>query len=185
VALELDLPAPVLPWHTDRARVVEASGALALSAGAAAKIALDVSLLMQTEVGEAFEPSAPGRGGSSSMPHKRNPAMSASVTAAWLRAQGQSTVLLAAMPQEHERAVGAWQAEAQTISELCRSVGGAVSVTADILQGLEVDTVRMARNLGLNGDALGNDLPGGSGSPGQAGALVDRALELYRRASSQ
>jgi 3-carboxy-cis,cis-muconate cycloisomerase len=182
VASELGLLVPVLPWHTDRARVVEASNALALCAGAAAKVALDVSLLMQTEVGEVFEPFAPGRGGSSSMPHKRNPAMAASVTAAWRRAQGQSAVLLAAMPQEHERAVGAWQAEPETISELCRSVAGAVSVTADILEGLEVDTARMARNLDLGKDALGDDVPNVSRSLKPAEALVDRALASYRKA---
>jgi 3-carboxy-cis,cis-muconate cycloisomerase len=182
VASELGLLVPVLPWHTDRARVVEASSALALCAGAAAKVALDVSLLMQTEVGEVFEPFAPGRGGSSSMPHKRNPAMAASVTAAWRRAQGQSAVLLAAMPQEHERAVGAWQAEPETISELCRSVAGAVSVTADILEGLEVDTARMARNLDLGKDALGDDVPDVSRSLKPAEALVDRALASYRKA---
>jgi 3-carboxy-cis,cis-muconate cycloisomerase len=182
VASELGLLVPVLPWHTDRARVVEASSALALCAGAAAKVALDVSLLMQTEVGEVFEPFAPGRGGSSSMPHKRNPAMAASVTAAWRRAQGQSAVLLAAMPQEHERAVGAWQAEPETISELCRSVAGAVSVTADILEGLEVDTARMARNLDLGKDALGDDVPNVSRSLKPAEALVDRALASYRKA---
>ena len=182
VASELGLLVPVLPWHTDRARVVEASSALALCAGAAAKVALDVSLLMQTEVGEVFEPFAPGRGGSSSMPHKRNPAMAATVTAAWRRAQGQSAVLLAAMPQEHERAVGAWQAEPETISELCRSVAGAVSVTADILEGLEVDTARMARNLDLGKDALGDDVPNVSRSLKPAEALVDRALASYRKA---
>jgi 3-carboxy-cis,cis-muconate cycloisomerase len=184
VASELDLRAPVLPWHTDRARVVEASSALALSAGAAAKIALDVSLLMQTEVGEVFEPSAPGRGGSSSMPHKRNPAMAASVTAAWRRAQGQSAVLLAALPQEHERAVGAWQAEPETLSELCRSVGGAASVTADMLEGLEVDSARMARNLELTKNVLDKNSPDVSSSLGQSEALVDRALALYRKTRS-
>jgi 3-carboxy-cis,cis-muconate cycloisomerase len=184
VAAELGLRAPVLPWHTDRTRVVEASSALALCAGAAAKVALDVSLLMQTEVGEAFEPSAPGRGGSSSMPHKRNPAMSASVAAAWRRAQGQSAVVLGAMAQEHERAVGAWQAEAETLSELCRSVGGAVSVTADIVAGLEVDTARMARNLEPTMDVVGNALPDLSSYLGPPEAFVDRALALYRAARS-
>jgi 3-carboxy-cis,cis-muconate cycloisomerase len=118
------------------------------------------------------------------MPHKRNPAMAASVTAAWRRAQGQSAVLLGAMPQEHERAVGAWQAEPETLSELCRSVAGAVSVTADILEGLEVDSVRMARNLELTKNVLGNDLSDVSSSLGQSEALVDRALALYRKSGS-
>jgi 3-carboxy-cis,cis-muconate cycloisomerase len=115
------------------------------------------------------------------MPHKRNPAMAASVTAAWRRAQGQSAVLLAGMPQEHERAVGAWQAEPETLSELCRSVGGAVSVAADILEGLEVDTVRMARNLELTMEVLGN-VSEVSSYLGPPEAFVDRALALFRRA---
>ena len=90
-------------------------------------MALDVSLLMQTEVSEVFEPSAAGRGGSSSLPHKRNPAMAAEILAACRRAEALAGVVLAGMPQEHERAVGAWQAEWQTVSELCRAAGGAVS----------------------------------------------------------
>jgi 3-carboxy-cis,cis-muconate cycloisomerase len=179
LASELALLVPVLPWHTDRTRVVEAAGALAMAAGTAGKIALDVSLLMQTEVGEAFEPPAEGRGGSSSMPHKRNPAMATSVTAAWLRATGLHAIVLGAMAQAHERAAGAWQAEAQTLSDLCRAAGGAVSVTADILAGLEVDTARMGDNLGLTkegGLGEGRDLQLGS-----AAAFVDRALDEYRR----
>jgi 3-carboxy-cis,cis-muconate cycloisomerase len=179
LARELDLPAPVMSWHTDRTRVAEAAGALALAAGVAAKIALDVSLLMQNEVGEAFEPAAAGRGGSSSMPHKRNPAMSATVGAAWRRAQGLSAILLGAAAQEHERAAGAWQAEALTFSELCRAAGGAVSVSADIVSGLEVDPARMAHNLG---PALGPMATGGEAPAwlGPAEALVDRALAQYR-----
>jgi 3-carboxy-cis,cis-muconate cycloisomerase len=179
LASELALLVPVLPWHTDRTRVVEAAGALAMAAGTAGKIALDVSLLMQTEVGEAFEPPAEGRGGSSSMPHKRNPAMATSVTAAWLRANGLHAIVLGAMAQAHERAAGAWQAEALTLSDLCRAAGGAVSVTADILAGLEVDTARMGDNLGLTKQGgLGER---GALQLGSAAAFVDRALDEYRR----
>ena len=148
LASELGLDVPVLPWHTDRTRVSQISCALALCGGVAGKIALDNSLLMQTEVSEAFEPLAEGRGASSSLPHKRNPAMAAAALAAFRRAQGLSSIVLAGMPQEHERAVGAWQAEWETVSELSRAAGGAVAIAADMLAGLEVDEVRMADNLG-------------------------------------
>ena len=149
LASELGLDVPVLPWHTDRTRVSQISCALALCAGVAGKIALDNSLLMQTEVSEAFEPLAEGRGASSSLPHKRNPAMAATALAAFRRAQGLSSIVLAGMPQEHERAVGAWQAEWETVSELSRAAGGAVAIAADMLAGLEVDEVRMADNLAV------------------------------------
>jgi 3-carboxy-cis,cis-muconate cycloisomerase len=149
LAAELGLEAPVLPWHTDRTRVAEISSALALAAGVAGKIALDVSLLMQTELSEVFEPHASGRGASSALPHKRNPAMAAEILAAARRAQALAGVVLAGMAQEHERAVGAWQAEWQTVSELSRAAGGAVAFCADMLAGLEVDPGRMAANLAM------------------------------------
>ena len=104
---------------------------------------------MQTEVSEVFEPSTAGRGGSSSLPHKRNPAMAAEILAACRRAEALAGVVLSGMPQEHERAVGAWQAEWQTVSELAGAAGGAVSFAADMVAGLEVDTARMAKNLDL------------------------------------
>jgi 3-carboxy-cis,cis-muconate cycloisomerase len=176
LACQLGLLVPVVPWHTDRTRVAEAANALALSAGASAKIALDVSLLMQSEVAEAFEPALAGRGASSSMPGKRNPAMSATVSAAWRRAQGLSAVLLGTLAQEHERAAGAWQAEALTLSELSRAAGGCVSVTADILSGLEVDPARLAQNLALNQAQAAAE---GGPPPAWLGAaedFVDRAL---------
>jgi 3-carboxy-cis,cis-muconate cycloisomerase len=149
LASELGLGVPVLPWHTDRTRVAEVSSALALAAGVAAKIALDVSLLMQTEVSEVFEPSAAGRGASSSLPHKRNPSMAAEIIADGRRAAALAGGVLAGMAQEHERAVGAWQAEWQTMSELARAAGGAVAFAADLLSGLEVDGTRMQSNLAL------------------------------------
>jgi 3-carboxy-cis,cis-muconate cycloisomerase len=149
LASQLGLEVPVLPWHTDRTRVVEISSALTLAAGVAGKTALDVSLLMQTEVSEVFEPGAAGRGASSSLPHKRNPSMAAEILAAARRAQALTGVVLAGMAQEHERAVGAWQAEWQTVSELSRAAGGAVSFCADMLTGLEVDPARMATNMGI------------------------------------
>jgi 3-carboxy-cis,cis-muconate cycloisomerase len=149
LAAELGLEAPALPWHSDRTRVVQISSALALCAGVAGKVALDVSLLMQTEVGEASEPPAEGRGTSSALPHKRNPAMSAEVLAANRRAQGLAAIVLGGGPHEHERAVGAWQSEWQTLLELSRAAGGAVAVAAEMVSGLQLDTARMAKNLEL------------------------------------
>jgi 3-carboxy-cis,cis-muconate cycloisomerase len=148
LASRLGLEAPVLPWHADRSRVAQISSALAISAGVAGKIALDVSLLMQTEVSEVFEPRAAGRGASSSLPHKRNPAMAAEVLAASQRAQALAGSVVSGMAQGHERAVGAWQAEWQTVTELSRAAGGAVAFSADMLSGLEVDMARMENNLG-------------------------------------
>lgn len=179
LAGELGLSVPLLAWHNERSRVVVWAGALAVAAGTAAKIALDVALLMQSEVGEAAEPAAPGRGGSSSMPHKRNPALSVAVQAAWRTAQHQHGLLLGAMVGEHERAAGAWQAEPHALSELCRAVGAAVSVTADMVAGLEVSPERMAANLRLMGP---DGQPGEAMAASVAGAedCVDRALAHYR-----
>jgi 3-carboxy-cis,cis-muconate cycloisomerase len=107
---------------------------------------LDVSLMMQTEVGEVREP---GHGGSSALPHKRNPAISATVLACGRRAAGLAGLVLAGMAQEHERAIGAWQSEWQTMTELARAAGGAAAGVSAILFGLEVLPDAMARNLEL------------------------------------
>ncbi len=109
----------------------------------------DVSLLMQTEAGEVFEPAGAGRGGSSTMPHKRNPVSSAVLIAAATRAPGLVSTLFAAMPQEHERSLGLWHAEWETLPELCCLVSGALQQAIGLLEGLEVDAQRMRRNLGL------------------------------------
>jgi 3-carboxy-cis,cis-muconate cycloisomerase len=149
VAAELGLGVAVMPWHSDRTRVVEMACALAMATGVAGKISSDVALLMQTEVGEAFEPAAAGRGGSSALPQKRNPAMAAVVGAAVRRTNGLAGVILGCMVQEHERAVGAWQAEWQAMTGLLQSTGGALSTTAEMLAGLDVDARRMASNLDI------------------------------------
>jgi 3-carboxy-cis,cis-muconate cycloisomerase len=147
LADRLGLAAPPMPWHTARQRIAEIAGALGTVAGTAAKVALDVALLMQTEVAEAFEPAAPGRGGSSSMPHKRNPVLATEVLAAARRAHGLVPVLLGALVAEHERAAGAWHAEWATLSDLLRLAGGAAAGAADIVTGLEVDAGRMAAGI--------------------------------------
>jgi 3-carboxy-cis,cis-muconate cycloisomerase len=143
----LGLPAPTIPWHTARGRIAELAGALAGVAAACDKIALDVGLLAQTEVGEVTEAPVEGRGGSSALPHKQNPVGVAAVRAARLRALGPVHVLLEATAHEHERALGAWQAEWAAVSDLLLAAGAAASATARLLAGLEVHPDRMAENL--------------------------------------
>jgi 3-carboxy-cis,cis-muconate cycloisomerase len=147
LALDLELGEPTLPWHTARAPVAETGAALGLAAGAVAKIALDIVLLMQTEVAEASEESAPGRGGSSALPHKRNPVGSAAVIACARRVHSLVGALLGSMLQEHERAAGAWQAEWEPLREALNLTGGSVSRTREVLEGLVVAPDRMSENL--------------------------------------
>jgi 3-carboxy-cis,cis-muconate cycloisomerase len=147
LAAELDLGAPALPWHGARDRVAELATFLGLLAGTLGKIARDVALLMQTDVGEAFEPAGEGRGGSSTMPHKRNPVACAAVLAAAVRAPGLVATMLAGMVQEHERGLGGWHAEWETLPELAVLAAGALRWTAETVEGLEVDAGRMRRNL--------------------------------------
>jgi 3-carboxy-cis,cis-muconate cycloisomerase len=149
LARQLDLGLPDLPWHTARDRIAETGATLALLVGTLGKIMRDLSLLMQTEVAEAFEPAGEGRGGSSTMPHKRNPVAAAVVLAAATRAPGLAATLLAAMPQEHQRGLGGWHAEWETLPELFRLAAGALRHTAEVIEGLQVDPARMRANLDL------------------------------------
>ena len=149
LAGELALQLPEQPWHTQRDRLVEFASLLGLIAGSLGKLGRDISLLMQTEAGELFEPSAPGKGGSSTMPHKRNPVSAAVLIGAATRAPGLVATMLAAMPQEHERSLGLWHAEWETLPELCCLVSGALQQALIVVPGLEVDAERMARNLDL------------------------------------
>ncbi|KPW86298.1 3-carboxy-cis,cis-muconate cycloisomerase [Pseudomonas congelans] len=147
LAGELQLTLPEQPWHTQRDRLVEFAGLLGLIAGSLGKLGRDVSLLMQTEVGEVFEPSAPGKGGSSTMPHKRNPVGAAVMISTATRAPGLVATMLAAMPQEHERSLGLWHAEWETLPELCCLVSGSLQQALQVIPGLQVDAERMAINL--------------------------------------
>lgn len=149
LARELDLNLPDQPWHTQRDRLAEVAALLGLIAGTLGKLGRDLSLLMQTDVGEAFEPSAPGKGGSSTMPHKRNPVGAAVLIGAATRAPGLVATLLAALPQEHERSLGLWHAEWETLPELCCLVSGALQHALVIVPDLEVDATRMRDNLEL------------------------------------
>lgn len=147
LADELKLTLPAMPWHGQRDRVAEAGTAFGLIVGSLAKMARDVSLLMQTEVGEALEPAGEGRGGSSTMPHKRNPVATASVLAAATRAPGLVATMLSAMAPEHERGLGGWQAEWVVLPELAVLAGGAARTMAETIEGLEINPDRMAENL--------------------------------------
>jgi 3-carboxy-cis,cis-muconate cycloisomerase len=153
LADELGLAEPVLPWHTIRTRPADLAGALGAAAGVIGKVARDVVLLAQTEVGEIRE-GVPGRGGSSTLPHKRNPVAAISAVAAAMRAPGLVATLLQAMAHEHERAAGAWHAEWRPLSELLETVGSAAAWLRDCLEHLEVDAERMRANLELTHGAL-------------------------------
>jgi 3-carboxy-cis,cis-muconate cycloisomerase len=147
LAKELELPLPEAPWHSHRDRIAEAASVLAIVAGTCGKIARDVSLMMQTDVSEAFEPSSEGRGGSSTMPHKRNPVAAASALAAATIAPNLAATIFAAQVQEHERSAGAWHAEWPTLPTLLLVTSGALAAIVEIAEGLEVDVARMRANL--------------------------------------
>nr|WP_322980366.1 3-carboxy-cis,cis-muconate cycloisomerase [Pseudomonas sp. C11] len=149
LAQELELTLPEQPWHTQRDRLVEFASLLGMIAGSLGKLGRDLSLLMQTEAGEVFEPSAPGKGGSSTMPHKRNPVSAAVLIGAATRAPGLVATMFSAMPQEHERSLGLWHAEWDTLPELCCLVSGALQQSLLVVPGLEVDAARMRANLEL------------------------------------
>src|SRR3989475_396158 len=165
LAAELTLAEPTVPWHTGRGRVVEVATALGIAAGVAGKVALDIVLLAQTEVGEVSESTVAGRGSSSALPQKHNPVDAIEILAAVRGINAQVAVLLAAMLQEHERAAGAWQAEWPAFAETLRLAGGAASRLASLLAGLQVDPERMRRNLDQSGGAV------------TAGGVVGRVVE--------
>jgi 3-carboxy-cis,cis-muconate cycloisomerase len=154
LAAALELPLPEAPWHTHRDRIADAAAALAIVAGSCGKIARDVSLLMQTDVGEAFEPSGEGRGGSSTMPHKRNPVAAATALAASIMAPNLAATIFAAQVQEHERSAGPWHAEWPTLPTLMLVNSGGLAAIVDLAEGLEVDAVRMRTNLDATGGLI-------------------------------
>jgi 3-carboxy-cis,cis-muconate cycloisomerase len=150
----LKLPLPDAPWHGHRDRVAEAASVCAIAAGSCGKIARDVSLMMQTEVAEAFEPSGEGRGGSSTMPHKRNPVAAATGLAAATMAPNLAATIFAAQVQDHERSAGPWHAEWPTLPTLLLVTSGALAAIVDIAEGLEVDAPRMRANLDTTGGLI-------------------------------
>jgi 3-carboxy-cis,cis-muconate cycloisomerase len=154
LAQELQLPLPEAPWHSHRDRIAEAASVLAIVAGTCGKIARDVQLMMQTDVAEAFEPSGEGRGGSSTMPHKRNPVAAATALAAATMAPHLAATIFAAQVQDHERSAGPWHAEWPTLPMLQLVTSGALAAIVDIAEGLEVDAVRMRANLDATGGLI-------------------------------
>ncbi|MPQ98680.1 3-carboxy-cis,cis-muconate cycloisomerase [Modestobacter sp. I12A-02628] len=171
LAAELGLTTTPVPWATVRLPVADLAGALGAAAGVLATVALDVVLLAQSEVAEAAE-SGEQRGGSSAMPHKRNPVAAISARACARRAPGLVATLLAAMEQEHERAAGAWHSEWPTLGDLLTSVGSAAAWLADSLGGLRFDVDRMAATVAAAGD------------PQLAGALADALTPSLGRAAA-
>jgi 3-carboxy-cis,cis-muconate cycloisomerase len=172
LAGELGLPLPVLPWHTDRLRIVEVAASCAGAAAVLGKIARDVTLLAQSEVAEVREGESgvreggpevaevregdgPGagarRGGSSAMPHKRNPVAAIAILGCTRQVPGLLATLTAAAEQEHQRAAGAWHSEWEPFSGLLRLTGSAASWGAELLAGLTADPARMRANVDAAG----------------------------------
>jgi 3-carboxy-cis,cis-muconate cycloisomerase len=146
---ELQLLLPELPWHSHRDRMAEVATTLGLCCGTLGKIARDISLHTQTEVGEVFEPSAGGRGGSSTMPHKRNPVTCAVVLSAAARVPPLVSTMLAAMVHEQERGLGGWHAEWETLPEIVRLTAGSLHHLTTTISELEIDQERMRQNLDI------------------------------------
>lgn len=146
-AAQLNLTAPECTWHGERDRMVELASMLALIVGNVGKMAKDWSLLMQTEIAEVFEPAAKGRGGSSTMPHKRNPVAAASILAAANRVPALMASVFQSMVQEHERALGAWHAEWLAIPEIFKLCAGALERSSEVLEHMQVNADAMQHNL--------------------------------------
>ena len=172
---ELGLAEPLVPWHTSRGPVRELAGALDLVAGAAAKIALDVILLAQDEVGEVRVP--PG-GVSSTMPHKQNPVDAVRARACARRAHALVAIFMG--EHEHERAAGAWHAEWEPLGELLALAGGAVSAVRILVETLEVDGEQMRANLRPETTSEAGREVAPEDYLGAADAFVDRALARFR-----
>ena len=174
MAQDLGLGRPVASWHTQRDEWVALGCELGLLAGSLGKIARDLVLMGQFEVGEVAEPSEPGRGGPASMPYKHNPVACMVAIAAAQRAPQRVAALLAAMPQEHERALGAWQAELAEWPALVMSAHGSARAMAGALPNLKVDAQRMRANL----DAMRASLPKGTADEWFDPGLAQHAGEL-------
>ena len=149
LAAELQLAVAAVPWHTQRDSVCEVATTLGLVVATLGKLARDLSLLAQSEVGEAFEAAAPGRGGSSTLPHKRNPVGAAIALSAAVRVPNLVATMLSAAVQEHERGLGNWPAEWDTLPEIALLAAGALDAMANTVASLEVDAARMRANLDL------------------------------------
>jgi 3-carboxy-cis,cis-muconate cycloisomerase len=177
LARELALPASMVPWHSARDRFARLGAELAIIAGTAGKIGRDVSLLMQPEVDEVAEPAKAGRGGSSSMAHKRNPVLSMLALEGAQRAPGLAATLLAQLAPEHERGLGQWQSQWFTLRELVGATASGVAAVADALEGLEVHEEKMRANLYSLLEKPKEEF-------GSARAMIDHALGEWKAATS-
>ncbi|MGZ4413149.1 MAG: lyase family protein, partial [Gaiellaceae bacterium] len=180
-AAELQLREPTVPWHTLRTPLADVAGALATTAGVAGKIATDVVLLAQTEVGEVAESAG---GGSSTMPHKQNPARAVVAVACERHARANCALLFESMGAEHERAAGAWHAVWHALTTALVATGGAAAAAADSLGGLRVDVERMRSNISddtlSEARSLGRDVAAPDEYLGSVAAFIDRALARHR-----
>lgn len=177
LAKDLALPASMVPWHSARDRFARLAAELAILAGVAGKIGRDVSLLMQPEVGELAEPAKAGRGGSSSMAHKRNPVLSMLALEGAQRTPGLAATLLAQLTPEHERGLGQWQSQWFTLRELVCATASGIAAMADALEGLAVHEEKMRANL----DSLIKEQKQEFGS---ARAMIEHALGEWKAATS-
>jgi 3-carboxy-cis,cis-muconate cycloisomerase len=173
-AANLGLNEPDLPWHTERTRIADLAGALGSAAGATAKVAGDIILSAQTEVGELSE--GDGEGGSSAMPHKHNPIRAIAAAASAAQAPGLVSTLLSVMRHEHQRAAGNWYAEWRPLRALLESTGSAAYQLRRSLDRLEVHADRMRENLDRS-----PDLAAGKTDLGSADVLIDRAIAAAGR----
>jgi 3-carboxy-cis,cis-muconate cycloisomerase len=148
---ELGLAQPVIAWHTIRDNIAEVGAFLGLVGGTLGKLSMDVKLMMQTEVAEVFEPYHHGRGSSSTMPQKRNPIASCYIHAAISVVRQHAAALMDAMVADHERSTGPWEIEWIVLPEAFCLMAGALRQAIAVVQGLEVDTAAMRRNIEMTG----------------------------------
>ena len=183
VSERLGMPMPELPWHAVRLRPVRLACALGTALGVSGKIGRDVVLLSQTELAEVSEGGGEGRGGSSTMPHKRNPVGGVGLVACAQRGPGLVATMLGAMMQEHERGAGGWQAEWETLLELLRLTGSSASILKELLSGLEVDSAKMRADMDLTGGLVMSESVAAALAPSVGRARAQRLVQGAARTS--
>ena len=179
----LGLAVPAVPWHTIRLRPARLASACGATLGVLGKIGRDVALLAQTEVAELVEGGGEGRGGSSTMPHKRNPVGAVGLVACAQRGPGLVATILAAMAQEHERGVGGWQAEWETLLELLRLTGSAAAIAREMLAGLDVDPAKMRADMDLTGGLVMSESVATALAPAVGRAKAHELVEQAARSA--
>jgi len=185
LADRLNLPAPELPWHAIRLRPVRLANALGVTLGLLGKVGRDVILLAQSEVAEVAEGGEEGRGGSSTMPHKRNPVGGIGLVACAQRGPGLVATMLGAMAQEHERGAGGWQAEWETLLELLRLTASAAAIARELLSGLEVDPEKMRADMDLTGGLVMSESVAAALAPSLGRAEAQKLVEQAARRSAE